>query len=53
MSKISKVELKLVEGSFQKDKILGLDGWVIDFYLDFYDFLEEDLLKIIEEYSYL
>lgn len=47
--KISKEMLKLVVGSSQKDKILGLSGWLINFCLGFYDFMEKDRLKVVEE----
>jgi hypothetical protein len=35
--------------SFQKDKILGLNGWLVEFYMDFFDLIEEDLLRDVEE----
>lgn len=35
--------------SFQGDKTLGPDGWSVEFYLGFYDFLGGDLLKVVEE----
>jgi hypothetical protein len=34
--------------SFQKDKILGLDGFPIDFYKGCFEIIGEDLLKMIE-----
>eukprot|EP00253_Pinus_taeda_P020282 PITA_20282 len=34
---------------FKKDKILGLDGWTIKFYLAFYELLSHDLLRVVEE----
>jgi len=34
---------------FKKDKSLGLDGWSIEFYLEFYNLLGQDLLNVVEE----
>lgn len=34
---------------FKKDKSPGLDGWPMEFYLDFLELLGEDLLAVIEE----
>jgi hypothetical protein len=41
--------LKVVLSSFKQDKIPGPDGLPIELYLGFYDLLEEDLLRVIEE----
>jgi hypothetical protein len=41
--------LKVVVESFQKDKSRGPDGWSIDFFLGFYDYIVEDVLKVLEE----
>eukprot|EP01018_Ginkgo_biloba_P022601 Gb_35090 [translate_table: standard] len=49
MEEVSKDELQIVLTSFKKDKSLGPDGWTIEFYSGFYDLLEEDLLRVIEE----
>lgn len=46
MVDIIKGELLEVLHSFQKDKIPGLDGWPIEFYLWFYDLVGVDLLKV-------
>jgi hypothetical protein len=35
--------------NFQKNKIPGLDGWNIEFYLSFYDLIGKDLLVVVEE----
>jgi hypothetical protein len=35
--------------SFQKDKIPGPYGWSIEFYLGFFDMIEGNILKVIEE----
>lgn len=34
---------------FSKDKISGPDGWFIEFYLDFFDLIGLDLLRVVEE----
>lgn len=46
---ISENELKGVLHSFQKDKISGLDKWLIEFYLDFFEIIGRDLLRVVEE----
>jgi hypothetical protein len=28
---------------------LGSDDWTVEFYIDFYDLLEEEILKVVEE----
>jgi len=35
--------------SFSKDKSLGLDGWIIEFYLHFFDLVGPELLELVEE----
>ena len=44
MKEVSEEELKEVMGSFQKDKSLGPYGWTIDFFLDLFDILGQDIL---------
>jgi hypothetical protein len=39
-------ELQVIIGTFKRDKILGPDGWNVDFYKDFFELLGEDLLKV-------
>lgn len=34
---------------FKREKILGPDGWTIEFYITFYDLLNNDLLRVVEE----
>lgn len=48
VNEVSK-EFKVVVKSFQKEKIPGHNGWSIYFYLGFYDYNEEALLKVVEE----
>jgi hypothetical protein len=49
MEEVSKAELKEVLHSFQKDKIPGHDGWPIEFFLRFYEFLDQDILKVVKD----
>jgi len=42
---VTKEEMKVVLASFKKAKILGLDGWTIEFFFGFYDMLEGYLLE--------
>lgn len=49
MKAISEEELKEVLGSFQKDKSPGPDGWMIEFFLDLFEFLGPDLMAVIED----
>ena len=35
--------------SFQKDKFPNPYGWPIEFFLRFYELIEEDILKVIEK----
>jgi len=44
-----KEELKSGLVSFTRDKSSDLGSWPIEFFITFYDMLEEDLLRIIEE----
>lgn len=46
---VTKEELKAVLHSFKKAKSPGLNGRTVEFYLDFYDLLEGELLRVIEE----
>lgn len=43
-------ELEITLKWFKKDKIPGLDGWLIEFYLDFFDIIGNDILQFIEEF---
>ena len=46
---ISKEELLQVLTSFQKDKMPRLDGWSIEFFIGFYEMIEEDQIRVIEK----
>ena len=46
---VSALKLLATLQSFQKDTSLGPDGWPVEFYLGFYDFIGGDLLKVVEE----
>ena len=41
-------EVQKVLSKFSKDKILGPDGWSVDFFLDFFDILGKYLLDVAE-----
>jgi hypothetical protein len=49
MENISKERLQEVLHSFQKDKSPRPDGWAWEFFLGFYEVLEEDLLEVVKE----
>jgi hypothetical protein len=34
---------------FQKDKSLGLEGWLIQFFLGLFEWIGSDILKVVEE----
>lgn len=42
-------ELEITLKWFKKDKSIGLDGWIIKFYLAFYETIGHDILKVVEE----
>jgi hypothetical protein len=46
---VTKEELKAVLNSFKKVKSPGPDGWTVKIFWGFYDFIEEKLLRIVEE----
>eukprot|EP00253_Pinus_taeda_P021516 PITA_21516 len=46
---ISREELEVTLKWFQKDKSPGPDGWPIEFYLEFFDTIGNDLLNVVEE----
>ena len=47
--RVSREELRVVLNTFQKDKSLGPDVWTAKFYLDFFQLIREDLLRVVEE----
>jgi hypothetical protein len=46
---VTREELIYVLNSFKKDRSPGLDGWTVEFYIEFFDLLGEDLLRVVEE----
>lgn len=42
-------EIKDTLFQFSKDKSPGPDGWTIEFFMDLFDLLGEDLIKVVEE----
>jgi hypothetical protein len=48
-AEVTKTKLRDTMQRFQKDKILGLDGWTIEFYLGFFNLIGKDIVKVIEE----
>jgi hypothetical protein len=49
MEEVNLEELKGVMKNFQKEKIPGLVGWTIEFFLGFFDLLGQDILRLVEE----
>ena len=49
LEEVSEEELKVALQSFQKDKSPGPDGWTIEFFIDLYDLLGADILKVVED----
>jgi len=47
--KVTEDELKEALNSFQKDKSPGPDGWTIEFFQELYDFLGNDILRVVED----
>lgn len=41
--------MKEVLAGFKNSKSLGSDGWTVEFYIDFYNLLEEEILRLVEE----
>ena len=46
---IKKEEIKKVLHSFQKGKSPGPDGFTLEFFLGFYDKINEDILAVVKE----
>jgi hypothetical protein len=49
MEEVGREELLTVLQSFEKDKSPGPDDLLVEFFLGHFDFVEEDLRKVIEE----
>ena len=45
---ISMEEIELALKSFKKDKSPGPDGWPVEFFLDFFDLLGNELVDLVE-----
>jgi hypothetical protein len=48
MEEVGKEEIQLILKSFQKDKNLGPDGLPMELFLRCYEFIEEDLRRMVE-----
>jgi len=42
-------EIHVALKSFSKDKSQGPDGWIVEFYLHFFDLVGLDLLELVED----
>jgi hypothetical protein len=48
MEKVSKGDLEEILYSFKKDKSLGLNGWLVEFFIGFQEIIE-DLKRVVED----
>jgi hypothetical protein len=48
-SPYTKKEIWEVLKSFAKDKIPGPDGWIVEFFLHFFDLVGVELLEMVED----
>jgi hypothetical protein len=48
-STCTKEEVLEVLKTFSKAKILGLDGWTVEFFLHFFDLLADELVELVED----
>jgi hypothetical protein len=39
----------MVIHNFQKDTSPRLDGWTMEYFLGFYDLIEDDLVRVVED----
>lgn len=46
---VSKDEIYNVLTSFRKDRIPDQDSWTTDFFLEFFDLLGDDLVRVVEK----
>jgi hypothetical protein len=46
---VNKEESKVMLTSFQKLKSPSLNGWTMEFLLGFYEMMEEDIFRVVEE----
>ena len=42
-------EVEAILKGFKKDKILGPDGWPVEFFLDFFYLIGEELVLVVEQ----
>jgi hypothetical protein len=49
MTLLESLHILEVFNSLQKNKVLGLDGWVMEFFLGFYDLIGLDWVRVVEE----
>jgi hypothetical protein len=49
MEEVTKKDLNIVMSSFKRDKIPRSNGWPMEFDIQFYELLEDDLVRMIEE----
>jgi hypothetical protein len=48
-SPCTKQEIWEVLKSFAKDKSLGPDGWIVEFFINFFDLVGDELLEVVED----
>ena len=46
---VSEEEIRHTLHSFQKGKSLGPDGFIVEFYIGFYDLIKKDILEVVRE----
>lgn len=46
----TETKLKVTLSRFQRSKSPGLDGWTLEFFEDFIDFISEDLIRVLNEW---
>jgi hypothetical protein len=49
LEEVSKKKIMVVLTYFKKEKSPSIDGWIIEFFLGFYEMPGEDLPRVIEE----
>ena len=46
---VTEEEIRYTLHSFQKGKSLGPDGFIVEFYIGFYDLIKKDILQVVRE----